>query len=286
VPKGILVRNFNLNSNSEIHGNVTVVPNPDGTLGNINFNSNAGLVGGNLYLPGTPTINVNKNAVIQGRTFTEDGVEVIPNPSPHVKILEWNPPGPVQPSGYSVNLNSNVVIEGKIYTRYSTVMPTVTLPTGLPNQTPPNGGNINGAVTLPGGVYNQYINVNTGGSITLGVPGSTTPTKYIFKGLNISSNATVNVVGPVEIYFEGNFNLNSNNVFGNAEHPEWTKLFVKNGSSVNFSSNSAFYGYVVAPDSSVNFNSNSIFNGAVTAKSIGFSSNVSGIVFSLNPISG
>ena len=148
------------------------------------------------------------------------------------------------PTNYTVKLTKNSYIEGKIYRNVDVPPPppVPNLPTGLTRVT--NSFTGVPADTLAPGIYSNRITMNaTNSVIRLGVTNSSLPTTYIFHG-NTFSKGTVEIVGPVEIYFSSGF-TNSGVVFGSTNLIGQLRINVLGG-DVDIKSGGAVYGSVWA----------------------------------------
>jgi prepilin-type N-terminal cleavage/methylation domain-containing protein len=198
------------------------------------FNAGGTISGGNLYVPGLPGIeipgsgNSTKTVVnrgqayveggeiprtlVGGKEYTASGELAVPQLDTR-QVVDLN--GAVTPTNYTVKLTKSAYIEGKIYRRADPPPPPATpvVPTGLPVYT----NNISGLFTntIASGVYSNRITMNSANSVLrLGVPGSTT--QYVFVG-NTWNKGTVEILGPVEIYFLKGFD-NKGVAFGNSNN--------------------------------------------------------------------
>ncbi len=251
---------------------------------NFNLNSGARIKAGNLFVRGTPSVNTNNGGVIEGRQFLSDGTEVIPATDTR-KVIDLN--GDPNPSNYTIRFNSGSTLEGKVYRRINIfVPPSVAPPPGPSNNNNANlnsqptaplsasaAANINlnngaGEVTLLPGNWGN-MNSGSGTTFILGTPGSTTPTVYNFQSLNLNSNSTLRVVGPIILTLDRGPNI-SNATMGNVDHPEWLNLRIASGSFA-INSGSAAYADLNAPDSNVNLNGT--FTGSVIGKTLTINGN-------------
>ncbi len=251
---------------------------------NFNLNSGARIKAGNLFVRGTPNVNTSNGGVIEGRQFLSDGTEVIPATDTR-KVIDLN--GDPNPSNYTIRFNSGSTLEGKVYRRINIfVPPPVAPPPGPSNNNNANlnsqpsaplsassAANINlnngaGEVTLLPGNWGN-MNAGSGTTFILGTPGSTTPTVYNFQSLNLNSNSTLRVVGPIILTLDRGPNI-STATMGNVDHPEWLNLRISSGSFA-INSSSAAYADLNAPDSNVNLNGT--FTGSVIGKTLTINGN-------------
>lgn len=187
------------------------------------FNADGQITGGNLYVPGLPAIeipgsgNSPKTVVGFGQPYTENG-EIprsriagkeytaggqLADPQLDTRqVADLN--GSINPTNYTIKLTKNAYIEGKIYRRADAPPPpsVPVVPEGLPTNTT----NFTGIYTntIPSGVYSNNITMNNPATVLrLGTPGSVS--QYVFTD-NTWNKGTVEVLGPVEIYFLDGFN--------------------------------------------------------------------------------
>jgi len=138
------------------------------------------------------------------------------------------------------------------------------------------------ALTLLSGYYENVSMGADNNTLYLGVAGSTTPTVYRFGNFNFNKGK-IKVLGPVELYFSGGFNVSAG-IFGNGPEvgvpaqPELLKILVTSG-SVNVNSGGAMYAQLVAPSSTVTINGT--FQGSLVANDLKINGN--GVAFTLPP---
>lgn len=229
------------------------------------INSNA-VVTGNIYVPGTPNININ------GGNSTYRGTIV--------------GTGNTTPSGYSINLNSNTTVN-HIVTRTDAIeisnVPSVPQPQGNRDvslnraQSPGDFATIRnltlnanyGLLSIPAGTYGQFI-ANSGTGFILGVENQSTV--YNLQGLTLNSNSELQVRGNVTINIQNTVNLSSNVKAGNIASPISLAINIANG-GMNLNSNVELYGVVRAPLGTVNLNSNSTLIGLLVCDRVSLNSN-------------
>jgi len=166
---------------------------------------------------------------------------------------------------------------------------------------------VNGDVVIgPGGDPNDVIEINSNASVTgslspasspetfeikttsiasggaLSIGGNTefplAPGIHRFSSFEVSSNAKLQISGPVEIYvdgpvkFDSNATVNADKINGNL--PTDLIIYVTTEDPVTLSSNAKFYGAIYAPKSTVTNDSNVAFHGAIVAKTYEQNSNV------------
>ncbi len=216
---------------------------------------------GDLFVVGRPTVMVNGTPVYAG---TIDGV------------------GAPDPSGYSIWLNSGASL-GHVVRRSDAVTlgaaPEPTSPSGTRAVEIGKAGQsvgswatlrdlrLNGAVgtyAVPPGAYGDF-SAGSGGGFVLGVAGGAERRVYSFRRLVLNGNASLRVVGPVEIRVGGA--VFSNGPIGSLDHPEWLDLRLRNG---GFTLNSPAWlaGYVCAPAGEVAINANTQLVGGLECDSL------------------
>lgn len=306
LPNGALVGNATLNGT--FVGSIVYAAPSSGSMNNITFNSNAKVLGGNLYLPGTPTIRLSNGTTwslandslfashIQGWEYTSQGVKTSQTTP---RVLDET--GSVTPNNYNVTFNSSSLVEGKVVRRHTAPeFPTISPPpapdsSGSTSLNSAPAGSINasqystvtlnssavGAVSLDPGHF-ANLTANNGTSFVLGDPQNPEVTQvYSFQNLTLNSSSDLQIVGKVIVTVGGSITLNSGSVLGNPDHPEWLQLQFSSG-NLTANSDSSAYGQVVVPTGSVTFNSGSIFRGSVTAQTLTINSN--SVVFELPPV--
>lgn len=228
------------------------------------FNAGMDLVRGNLYVPGLPGIeipgtgNSTKTVVARGALFA-DSAGLVPraviagkelsadgqlaNPQLDLRqIVDLNGSG--FPTNYTVKLTTSSFIEGKIY-RNVDVPPPPPVPQA-PLGLSPVTNTFSGVppAALAAGIYSNNITMNSTNSVLrLGVAGSTAVSQYIFSG-HTFSKGTVEILGPVEIYFTSGW-TNSGVVFGSTNALDQLRVNVLGG-DVDLKSDGALYGSVWA----------------------------------------
>lgn len=254
------------------------------------FNAGGQILGGSLYLPGLPGIEItgdkktdDKTVAVQGQAYTGagegtsqiGGKEYMPNgqlANPQLdtrKIVDLD--GPTTPTNYTVKITKSAYIEGKVYRR-SGERPTTAIPpipTGLTVYT---NSVITGtpAATLAGGIYSNKISMASSSSVlSLGVAGGAT-TEYVFAG-STTFKGTVNVLGPVKIYLDpsmGSFGVNVV-TFGNATNASWLQVIMQTNNSNSISVLSgAMYAQILAPSSEMTVKNGASFTGSLYTKKL------------------
>ncbi|MDI1338015.1 MAG: MBG domain-containing protein [Lacunisphaera sp.] len=216
----------------------------------------AALLGGDLLVPGTPTVQLNGHPVYAGTVDAS---------------------GSSSPSNYQVTLNGNAALRHVVRRVNAIALPVVAPPPApagtrdvtLNNNTQSPGNfatlrnltlNSNvGPVVVPAGTYGTFT-VNGHSGLVLGVAGATQPAVYNLQGLTLNSNSEVRIVGPVIINLPGGVTLGGS--IGEADHPEWLVLNIATG-GLTLNGNVTCNGYVAAPAGTVAINGNSTLNGGV-----------------------
>jgi len=214
------------------------------------------LLGGDLLVPGTPSVQLNGHPVYAG-TIDAGGVSA--------------------PTNYRITLNGNAALRHIVRQVDPVALPVVAAPpapTGTRSVTLNNSSqsagdfatvrnltlNSNvGQVVVPAGAYGSFT-INAGSGLTLGVAGATTPAVYSFQSLTLNGNSSVQVVGPVIITLANGTALNSS--VGSVDHPDWLVINLAGG-GLTLNGNVRCDGYVVAPNGAITINGNSTLNGGV-----------------------
>jgi prepilin-type N-terminal cleavage/methylation domain-containing protein len=303
---GALVGSATLNGT--FVGSLVYATPSSGTMNSITFNSNASILGGNIYLPGTPTVRRTNgtvwsvandslfSSVIQGWEFDSSGAKTVQTTP---RVIDET--GSATPNNYSVTFNNSALLEGKVVRRHtSPAFPVIAAPpspdsSGSISLNSPPAGAISASqystITLnSSGVGNVSLNAghfgnltaNNGTAFVLGDPNNPDVTQvYSFQSLTLNSSSDLKVVGKCIVTVAGTINLNSGSVLGDSAHPEWLQLQFSSG-SLNANSGSTIYGQLVDPTGSITFNSGSTFSGSVTTNSLTINSD--SVVFSLPPV--
>lgn len=308
LPDGALVGSASLNGT--FVGSLVYAPPANGAMSSISFNSGAKIVGGNLYLPGTPTIRLSSGTTwsaqndsafsgyIQGWEYNSSGAKTVQTTP---RVIDEN--GSTSPSGYTVSFQSGSLLEGKVIRRHNApAFPTIPAPPAPDSNgartydSPPPGpvsastyssitlGSNAGDVRLNAGHYATLLGNggNPGPAFVLGDPDHPDVTQvYSFQGLGLNNGTDIKVVGKAIVTIAGNVNLDNGSVIGNPDHPEWLQLQFSSG-GMNAHPGSKIYAQLVAPNGDIKFDSGAVFVGSVTARSLDVSGN--GVVFDLPPI--
>jgi RHS repeat-associated protein len=209
-----------------------------------------GTLAGSLFVPGTPTVQVQGNPSYGG---TVDGT------------------GATTPTGYTVTINGNATV-GRVVRRTDPVgMPSVPAPpapTGTRDVTVngPGGsygdpatlrnltlnGNA-GMVAVPPGTYGTFT-ANGGSGFTLGTAGSSAAVSYNLQNLNLNGNSRIDVVGPIVLTLANGTSINGNS--GAAANPGWLTIRIANG-GLTLNSGVILNGAILAPNGTVIVNGNS-----------------------------
>jgi hypothetical protein len=144
--------------------------------------------------------------------------------------------------------------------------------------------NVNSSTTLPTG-NRTYTNLTVGNNKVLTIVG---PANVVMSNLTLNSNAQIVVDatnGPVEFWVIDNFILHSNAVIGSTDHtPSKLHMNLLSDNVINpevnvdldtidFDSNSKFYGTILAPNAAIVINSNFEMFGCILARSVDLRSN-------------
>ena len=306
LPDGALVGSANLNGT--FVGSLVYAAPSSGTMNSITFNAGAQILGGNLYLPGTPTIRLSNgttwstandslfSAYIKGWEYDSSGARTVQTTP---RVIDET--GSTTPTNYTVSFNNSSVLEGKVVRRHNApAFPAIPAPPS-PDSSSSTSLNTHPSTPLSASQYSSItlnsapvgdaslnaghydtLNANNGTAFVLGDPLHPDITQvYSIQGLNLNSGADIKVVGKCIVTVAGTINLSTGSVLGDPAHPEWLQLQFSSG-DLNANSGSAVYGQLVAPTGTVSFNAGSTFTGSVTAKSLTINSN--GVVFSLPPV--
>lgn len=117
------------------------------------------------------------------------------------------------------------------------------------------------ACAVPSGVYGNF-RAEAGTGLILGVAGSSWPTHYSFESLEISGQASLQIVGPVVITIVRGMTLSGS--AGSANNPSWLKLQICQG-DLTLNAGSSLNANVLAPRSSVYVNGNAMLTGYLAA---------------------
>lgn len=234
----IVRRGPKINGNAGVDGSVQVLLPDD-----IELNGNA-FVSESLLVIGSPTVRSDGRAMV--------GVQV-------------DGSGSSSPSGYRVSLNGNAVV-GRLVRRTDAIaMPAVTAPVASTNsrdvrlnESTSSAGDfstirdlsISGStstISLPAGTYRD-VAVSGRSSLRIGVAGATTPAIYNLRNLSISSNCTLDVVGPVILRVSADVAVGG--TVGNSAHAEWLGMNLSSG-NLTLNGDALLFGSVVAPNGEV-----------------------------------
>jgi prepilin-type N-terminal cleavage/methylation domain-containing protein len=242
---------------------------------------NAGAtIEGNVYLPGTPSVflpasgalvvrkgqayDQSKDALISsnritGREYTTEGTLADPQ-SDLRKIVDLY--GSTEPSNYEFRGTETSRIDGKLYRRADP--PPVTsekppLPSDIPLVNTPV--TVSGTNSLGSGSYAVTLN-NSNSVLRLGSPGDLT--KYVFGPGSTWSAGRVEILGPVQIYFNSNFDI-SGVTFGSSNSIYQTGFVVMSNYSVSIGSGATVYGQFEARDSVFSVGNDGAFYGSAFA---------------------
>jgi len=234
------------------------------------FNVNSGFsLTGDLLVPGTPTLTLNGSPTFSGTVVgsgstSPTGYPITLNSGCSLRYLRTrttpitlpNVPAPPAPTGTrSVNINS----AGQSYGAASTLN-NLTL-----------NGNV-GVYSLPPGTYGTFA-VNGGAGLILGVTGAVQAVSYNLQNLNLNSDSSVQVVGPVVLTVANGFSANG--VLGASNNPTWLQVQVASG-GLTLNSGCTLYGSVLAPHGTVCIDGNSTLAGVSASQQ--FTLNSGGLV--------
>lgn len=248
------------------------------------FNAAGQITGGSIYLPGTPAVeipgsgNSTKTAVgsgqayseqgeiprslVAGKEYTATGELAVPQLDTR-QVVDLD--GSLAPTNYTFKLTKSTFIEGKIYRRADPPpVPAVpTVPTGLTVQT----NSISGVfqTNIPAGVYSNLITMNSASSILrLGEPGGAV-SQYVFAG-NTWNKGTVEILGPVEIYFLDGFDNKGVN-FGSASTATQARYNVMTN-KINITGDGSLYGDLWGANSDMTVGNGSTFVGNIYVRTL------------------
>ena len=253
------------------------------------FNAGGQILGGSLYLPGLPGIDITGDkktddktvavagqpysgagegtSQIGGKEFTADGQLAVPQLDTR-KIVDLD--GPTSPTNYTVKITKSAYIEGKIYRR-SGERPLLSVPAAPTNSLSVYTNSVitgSPATNLPAGIYSNKVQMAVSGVLNLGASGVTTD--YVFAGSSTSFKGTVNVLGPVRIFLlssTGDFVVDG--TFGNATNaPSLQVIMQTNNTSAITIKSGALYAQILAPGSAMTVKNNTAFVGSLYTKSL------------------
>lgn len=217
----------------------------------------AGVVLGDLLVPGTPAVRLNGHPSYGG---TLDGA------------------GSAAPSNYQITLNGNCSLRHVIRRTNPVDLPTLSAPP-MPNGT--RSVNINhagenpgdfrtlrnltlngnvGQCAVPPGTYGDFT-ANGGSGFTMGLAGSTQPAIYNLQHLNLNGQTQLRVVGPVIIAVA--YGFTANGFLGSSPNPAWLTLNVYSG-GFTLNGGCTLNGFVCASSGTVIVNGNSQLLGGLS----------------------
>lgn len=173
----------------------------------------------------------------------------------------------------AVELQNNSEITGaQLVASSPEELPEVIAPTGLPNQgSIALSGNSTSTISTSG----QYSSIQLNSNSHLTLTGNLTI--YITGALSLNSNSQIIITAgsEVTIYLAGSFSQSSNSKINNlTEDPTKLAIYGTNAlTSVNWASNSDFYGSFYAPNADVELNSNAGIYGSIVANTVDLASN-------------
>jgi hypothetical protein len=197
--------------------------------------------------------------------------------SQNAKVWGDATPGPA----HNDTILGNAFVTGSTSSNsQAVVLPTVT----VPSYSSFGALTVSGTTTIPSG-NRTYTNMTVKANKTLNITG---PAKIVMSNLTLNSGAKINVDatnGDVELWVIDNFILNSNSQIAptdfkskhlrlnllsdNVINPELNVVL----DTVEFDSNSKFYGTILAPSAAIVVSSNFEMFGSVVARSVDLHSN-------------
>ena len=260
--------------NGTVRGSIYLQAPPGGNTAVSILNAGAAILG-NVYAPGTPAVilpagvtNGGKKVLnrgesvsastdagieperIGGKEYTTDGVLAIPQQDLR-KIVDLY--GDDKPQSYDVQINNGASIDGKLYRR-ADPPPVSSAKPGLPSGIALSNTavTVTGTNVLAAGSYAVTMN-NTNSVLQLGSPG--TITSYVFGAGSTWTGGRVEILGPVQIYFNYDPINISGVIFGNSNSIYQTGFVVMSSNSVSIDRGSAVYGQWEARDSTLTIGS-------------------------------
>jgi len=248
---------------------------------------NAGAtVEGNVYLPGTPSVflpasgalivrerqayDQSKDALISpdritGREYTTDGTLADPQTDLR-KIVDLY--GSTDPSKYQFRGTETSRIDGKLYRRADPPLVTSQKP-ALPSEIALSNAavTVSGTNALASGSYALTLN-NSNSVLRIGSVGNLT--KYVFGAGSTWSAGRVEILGPVQIFFNSNVSM-SGITFGTSNSIYQTGFVVMSNYSVSIGSGGAVYGQFEARDSVLSVGNDGAFYGSAFAYEVSVS---------------
>lgn len=249
---------FRANINGYVKGSIYM------QAGNFAVLNAGATIEGNVYVPGTPSVflpgsgstlvaagqsyDQSRDARIaadriSGQEYTTEGTLADPQQDLR-KIVDLF--GAFQPSNYEVRVNSSARIDGKLYRRadppaISSEKPELPSEIALTN----TAVTVSGTQSLAGGSYAVTLN-NIDSVLQLGAPG--TLTQYVFGPGSTWTAGRVEILGPVQVYFNANTTI-SGVMFGSSVNIAETGLVVMSDYSITINNEGAVYGQFEARDS-------------------------------------
>lgn len=219
----------------------------------------AATITGDLLLPGSPTVRVNRQAVL-GASVPGTGATT--------------------PTHYTVTLNPGVHV-GRLRPRTDPVpLPSVAAsprPIGRRDVTlsraRQSAGDFAtlrdleikedlGAMAVPPGSYGAF-KVHGRSALVLGVAGSKTAVAYAFQKLELKPDSGLSVVGPVVLTLNDGLEI-KDAIVGEPQHPEWLKLrFVSDG--LELEEGARVFADVVAPKGEIAIGNRAELTGGLAA---------------------
>lgn len=223
----------------------------DGSYGGANVNSN-GTVGTNAISTVDPySVYLMNNATINGDVII----------------------GPGGDTDEAIEIRNNAEINGIPSSADSPQeLPEVIVPGGLPDRDPISLSGNDSSIIDESGEY-SYIQLSSNSELTL----DGELTLHITGALSLSSNSEIIITegSDITIYVEGSFSQSSNTQINNlTQDPTRLAIYGTDSlTSVNWASNSDFYGSFYAPNADVDISSNAEIYGSIVADTVELASN-------------
>ena len=216
------------------------------------------IITGDLKVPGTPAVNITGRPVYGG-TIDEGGY--------------------MQPTNHVISLGGLARLRHVIRCVNPLPMPTIDAPEAplgteefvlsQPDQCIRHWETVRSltltgqalACAVPPGDYGTF-RADAGTGFILGVAGSSIPTLYSFESLTMSSQTSLQVVGPVIVTITGGMTLGGS--AGNPANPSMLTIRISQG-DVTLNAGSTLNAMLVAPRSTVSVNGNAMLVGFVTS---------------------
>ncbi|MBI4850186.1 MAG: hypothetical protein HY819_00010 [Acidobacteria bacterium] len=212
------------------------------------------IVSGSLFVPGTPTININSSSSYNGTVVGT---------------------GNSSPTGYSININNNVSLKHVVTKTDPITLPSVTAPRSLgrlnlslsPGQTVSDFSIVRditlnsnyGQLVVPPGSYGDFTAFSNSG-FTFGIDGQNTI--YNLHGLILSNSTQLQIRGNVTLNLANVVNIGASTTIGNSNNPI-ALLLKTTATTITLNTNSNIYGVIQAPLATVNVSSGALLKGSL-----------------------